>query len=121
MSGELDRLAAELTSVIDGVASAFGTGADRTVDGELDCDPTRPGHLRCRQYGVRLDHAGDPERRLTEVVLPALARRGWQSHDRSTPAELITRFTRDGADFTIHVSRAGHAVAIIGSTRPLPT
>lgn len=121
MSDELERLAAELTAVIDSVASAFGPGADRTVDGELDCDPTRPGHLRCRQYGVRLDHPADPERRLTEVVLPNLTQRGWQSHDRSTPAERITRLTRDGADFTIHIARAGQAVAIIGSTRPLPT
>jgi hypothetical protein len=95
MSLELDRLAGELTEVIDGVAAAFGDAADPTVNGELDCDPT-------------------------EVVLPTLAGQGWQAHDRSTPRELIARFSRDGADFTIHVARASHAVAIIGSTRPVP-
>lgn len=120
MSVELDRLAGELTDVIDSVAEAFGGPADRTVDGELDCDPTRPGHLRCWQYGVRVEQAGEPERRLAEVVLPTLTERGWQAHDRSTPRELIARFSRDGADFTVHVARASHAVAIIGSTRPVP-
>jgi hypothetical protein len=119
MSEELDRLAGELTSVIDDVAATFGAPADRTLDGELDCDPTRPGHLLCRQYGVRLEHPDEPERRLASL-LPALRRDGWQSHDRSTPRELITRFTREGADFTIHVTRASHAVAIVGSTRPTP-
>lgn len=117
---ELDRLAGELTDVIDSVAEAFGTSADRTVNGELDCDPTQPGNLLCWQYGVRLEHAGEPERRLAEVVLPTLEQRGWQAHDRSTPRELIARFSRDGADFTVHVARASHAVAIIGSTRPVP-
>lgn len=120
MSDELDRLAGELTDVIDSVAAVFGPAADRTVDGELDCDPTRPGRLRCWQYGVRLEHPGDPERRLAEVVLPTLEHRGWQAYDRSTPRELIARFSREGADFTIHVARAGRAVAIIGSTRPVP-
>ncbi|HEY3469447.1 MAG TPA: hypothetical protein VGL47_30255 [Amycolatopsis sp.] len=119
MSVELDRLAGELTDVIDSVAEAFGAPADRTVDGELDCDPTRPGHLRCWQYGVRVEQAGEPERRLAEVVLPTLTERGWQAHDRSTPRELIARFSRDGADFTVHVARASRAVAIIGSTRPV--
>jgi hypothetical protein len=116
---ELDRLAAELTDVIDGVAAVFGPSADPTVNGELDCDPTSPGKLLCWQYGVRLEHPGDPEGRLTELV-PTLEQRGWQAHDRSTPRELIARFSREGADFTIHVARASHAVAIIGSTRPVP-
>lgn len=120
MTSELDRLAGELTDVIDSVASVFGTSADRTVNGELDCDPTRPGSLLCWQYGVRLEKAGEPERRLAEVVLPTLEQRGWQAHDRSTPRELIARFSREGADFTVHVARASHAVAIIGSTRPVP-
>ncbi|MEV6877782.1 hypothetical protein [Amycolatopsis sp. NPDC051128] len=119
MSPELDRLAGELTDVIDTVAAAFGVPADRTVNGELDCDPTRPGHLRCHQYGVRLEHPDEPDRRLTEI-LPALTGQGWQPHDRSTSREQITRFTREGADFTVHVARSGQAVAIIGSTRPLP-
>ncbi|MEV7094732.1 hypothetical protein AB0M80_18040 [Amycolatopsis sp. NPDC051045] len=117
MTPELNRLAGELTSVIDDVAAAFGVPADRTVDGELDCDPTRPGHVLCWQYGVRVEHPAEPERRLSEVVLPALRHHGWESHDRSTPRELITRFTREGADFTVHVARA---VTIIGSTRPVP-
>jgi hypothetical protein len=117
---ELDRLAGELTGVIDSVAAVFGTGADRTVEGELDCDPTSPGHLLCWQYGVRLERTGEPERRLAEVVLPSLEERGWQARDRSTARELIARFSRDGADFTVHVARASHAVAIIGSTRPVP-
>ncbi|WP_329050055.1 hypothetical protein OG738_44315 [Amycolatopsis sp. NBC_01488] len=119
-SADLHRLAAELTDVIDSVAAVFGPSADPTVNGELDCDPTRPGNLLCWQYGVRLEHPGDPERRLAEVVVPTLAQRGWQAHDRSTPRELIARFSRDGADFTVHVARASHAVAIIGSTRPVP-
>jgi hypothetical protein len=120
MNAELDRLAGELTEVIDSVAAVFGDAAERTVDGELDCDPTRPGHLLCWQYGVRLEHPGEPERRLAEVVLPTLTQRGWETHDRSTPRELITRFSREGADFTVHVARSSHAVAIIGSTRPVP-
>ncbi|MEU8639635.1 hypothetical protein AB0C38_46215 [Amycolatopsis sp. NPDC048633] len=118
-SSDLDRLAGELTEVIDGVAAVFGDAAAPTVNGELDCDPTRPGNLLCWQYGVRLEHPGDPESRLTEVI-PTLEQRGWQTHDRSTPRELIARFSREGADFTIHVARASHAVAIIGSTRPVP-
>jgi hypothetical protein len=113
---ELRRLAAELTTVIDDVAAAFGAPADRTLDGELDCDPTTPGHLLCWQYGVRVDHPASPQTRLASL-LPALHHDGWQSHDRSTPREHITRFTRDGADFTIHVAQA---VTIIGSTRPVP-
>ncbi|MEU0794895.1 hypothetical protein ABZ342_32955 [Amycolatopsis sp. NPDC005961] len=116
---DLDLLASELTDVIDGVAAAFGPSAAPTVNGELDCDPTQPGKLFCWQYGVRLEHSGEPERRLTEVI-PTLEQRGWQAHDRSTPRELIARFSREGADFTIHVARASHAVAIIGSTRPVP-
>jgi hypothetical protein len=120
MNAELDRLADEVRGVIDDVAATFGSPADRTVDGELDCDPTRPGHLLCWQYGVRLEHPGEPERRLVEVVVPTLEERGWQSHDRSTARELIARFSREGADFTVHVARASHAVTIIGSTRPVP-
>jgi hypothetical protein len=120
MTTELDRLAGELTGVIDSVAAVFGSPADLTVDGELDVDPTHPGHLRCWQYGVRLEQTGEPERRLLEEVLPSLEQRGWQAHDRSTARELIARFSREGADFTVHVARAGHAVAIIGSTRPVP-
>ena len=120
-TAELDRLAGELTGVIDSVASVFGDHADRTVNGELDVDPTRPGHLLCWQYGVRLEKAGEAERRLVEVVRPSLEKAGWESRDRSTPRELITRFSRAGADFTIHIARASQAVAIIGSTRPVPT
>ncbi|KDN20880.1 hypothetical protein [Amycolatopsis rifamycinica] len=116
MKTELTRLAAELTTVIDDVAAAFAAPADRTLDGELDCDPTRPGHLLCWQYGVRVEHPAAPEESLA-ALLPTLHRDGWQSHDRSTPREHITRFTRDGADFTIHVAGA---VTIIGSTRPVP-
>ncbi|MEU4250812.1 hypothetical protein AB0F15_25735 [Amycolatopsis sp. NPDC026612] len=116
MTPELTRLADELTSVIDTTAAAFGGPADRTLDGELDCDPTRPGHLLCWQYGVRLEHPAEPERRLASL-LPALRRDGWQSHDRSTPREQITRFTREGADFTVHVAGS---VTIVGSTRPVP-
>ncbi|WP_103351437.1 hypothetical protein [Amycolatopsis sp. CA-128772] len=119
MTPELTRLAGELTSVIDDVAAAFGGPADRTLDGELDCDPTQPGHLLCWQYGVRLADPASPETSLASLV-PALRRDGWEAQDRSTSREHITRFSRDGADFTIHVTRAGHAVAIIGSTRPVP-
>lgn len=120
MNQELRRLGAELTSVIDDVAAAFGGPAEGTLDGELDCDPINPGHLLCWQYGVRLTDPAAPEDSLASL-LPALRHDGWESHDRSTPREHITRFSRDGADFTIHVTRAGTAVSIIGSTRPLPT
>jgi hypothetical protein len=116
---ELHRLGAELTSVIDDVAAAFGGPAEQTLDGELDCDPINPGHLLCRQYGVRLTDPASPKDSLASL-LPALHRDGWESQDRSTPREHITRFSRDGADFTIHVTRAGTAVTIIGSTRPIP-
>lgn len=117
MTPELTRLAAELTTVIDDVAASFGGSADPALSGELDCDPTSPGHLLCWQYGVRVDHPAAPETRLT-ALLPSLHRDGWESHDRSTPRERITRFTREGADFTIHVAGS---VTIIGSTRPVPT
>ncbi|WP_432851465.1 hypothetical protein ACQPXB_11875 [Amycolatopsis sp. CA-161197] len=113
----LPLLADELTAVIDGVAATFGPGAVPTVDGELDCDPAHPGTLVCWQYGVRLDHRGDAEHQLAESVLPSLEAVGWSAHDRSTPRELIARFHRDGADFTVHVARSGGGVAIIGSTR----
>ncbi len=116
MTPELRRLAAELTTVIDALAASFGGLADPTVSGELDCDPTTPGRLLCWQYGVRVEHPASPETRLPSLF-PALHADGWQSHDRSTPAEQITRFTRDGTDFTIHVASA---VTIIGSTRPVP-
>ena len=116
MTPELRRLAAELTTVIDEVAAAFGGPADPTVSGELDCDPINPGNLLCWQYGVRVDHPAAPATTLP-TLLPTLHRNGWESHDRSTPREQITRFTRDGADFTIHVATA---VTIIGSTRPIP-
>lgn len=114
---DLNHLAEELSSVIDRVAATFGDGAVPTVQGELDCDPAHPGHLLCWQYGVHLERAGEPERRLVEEVLPSLERTGWRAQDRSTPRELIARFSRDGADFTVHVTRSGHAVAIVGSTR----
>ncbi|MEV5713197.1 hypothetical protein AB0L41_04840 [Amycolatopsis mediterranei] len=115
MTPELRRLADELTSVIDSAAASFGP-ADPALAGELDCDPTTPGHLLCWQYGVHVEHPATPSSSLASL-LPALHGDGWQSHDRSTPAEQITRFTRDGADFTIHIAGA---VTIIGSTRPTP-
>ncbi|MDX3194093.1 hypothetical protein PV458_37345 [Streptomyces sp. MN03-5084-2B] len=115
MTPELRRRATELTTVIDDVAATFGA-ADPTVSGELDCDPADPGHLLCWQYGVRVDHPATPETRLA-ALLPSLHRDGWESHDRSTPREQITRFTREGADFTIHVAGS---VTIIGSTKPFP-
>ncbi len=115
MTPELRRLATELTTVIDDAAAAFGA-AYPTVSGELDCDPTSPGNLLCWQYGVRVDHPASPSTGLAALV-PTLHQAGWQSHDRSTSRERITRFTRDGADFTIHVAGS---VTIIGSTRPVP-
>ena len=113
----LDGLAVDLTAVINSVAAMFGQGAVRTVEGELDCDPAEPGHLVCWQYGVRLERCASGERRLVESVLPMLEAAGWQAHDRSTALELIARFSRDGADFTVHVARTGTGVAIVGSTR----
>ncbi|GAA4548478.1 hypothetical protein [Amycolatopsis samaneae] len=116
-STDLDRLAEELTAVIDHVAATFGEGALPTVRGELDCDPARPGLLTCWQYGVRLERPAHAERRLVELVVPRLERDGWQVHDRSNALELIARCSRDGADFTVHVARSGAGVAIVGSTR----
>ncbi|HEY2063115.1 hypothetical protein [Amycolatopsis sp. NBC_01480] len=113
----LDDLAVDLTAVINSVARAFGEGAVRTVEGELDCDPAEPGHLVCWQYGVRLEQCASGERRLAEAVLPMLEAAGWSAHDRSNALELIARFSRDGADFTVHVARSGEGVAIVGSTR----
>lgn len=113
----LDDLAVDLTAVINSVAGKFGEGAVRTVEGELDCDPAEPGHLVCWQYGVRLEQCSSGARRLVEAVLPMLESAGWQAHDRSTARELIARFSRDGADFTVHVARTGTGVAIVGSTR----
>ncbi|MGW4484535.1 hypothetical protein ACWEOE_11910 [Amycolatopsis sp. NPDC004368] len=113
----LPLLADELTAVIDDVAATFGPHVTPTVAGELDCDPAHPGTLVCWQYGVHLTPTHDAENRLAEAVLPSLEAAGWQAQDRSTPRELIARFHRDGADFTVHVTRAGNGVAIIGSTR----
>ncbi|UMP00287.1 hypothetical protein [Amycolatopsis sp. EV170708-02-1] len=113
---ELDPLAEDLTAVIDGVAGIFGTTAERTVEGELDCDPTQPGRSLCWQYGLRVDDATDAIRKLVEDVLPMLEGQGWRWRDRSNPRELIAQFSRDGADFNVHVSRAGDGVAIVGST-----
>ncbi|MDT8914367.1 hypothetical protein [Amycolatopsis sp. PS_44_ISF1] len=117
----LADLAVDLTAVIDGVARAFGEGAVRTVEGELDCDPAEPGRLVCWQYGVRLERCASGERRLAEAVLPMLESAGWQARDRSSATELIARFSREGADFTVHVARAGAGVAIVGSTRCVET
>ncbi|MFJ8916259.1 hypothetical protein [Amycolatopsis sp. NPDC102389] len=113
---ELDPLAEDLTAVIDGVAGTFGTTAERTVEGELDCDPAQPGRSLCWQYGLRVDDATDAIRKLVDVVLPLLEGQGWRWRDRSNPRELIAQFSRDGADFNVHVSRAGDGVAIVGST-----
>ncbi|OLZ61001.1 hypothetical protein [Amycolatopsis keratiniphila] len=112
----LDPLAEDLTAVIDGVAGTFGTTAERTVEGELDCDPTQPGRSLCWQYGLRVDDATDAIRKLVDDVLPMLETQGWRWRDRSNPRELIAQFSRDGADFNVHVSRAGDGVAIVGST-----
>ncbi|WP_370939222.1 hypothetical protein [Amycolatopsis sp. cg13] len=114
---ELKDLAAELTNVIDSVAQAFGSRAVPTVDGELDCDPAQPGHLVCWQYGVRLEDSPGALRVLTEAVRPTLEAAGWESYDRSTYREVIGRFSREGADFSVHIARDGRGVAIIGSTR----
>ncbi|MGW4129774.1 hypothetical protein [Amycolatopsis japonica] len=113
---ELDPLAEDLTAVIDGVAGTFGTTAERTVEGELDCDPTQPGRSLCWQYGLRVDDATDAIRKLVDDVLPMLGGQGWRWRDRSNPRELIAQFSRDGADFNVHVSRVGDGVAIVGST-----
>lgn len=117
---ELDPLAEDLTAVIDGVATTFGSATERTVEGELDCDPTQPGRLICWQYGLRVDNAADAVRKLVEVVLPSLEEQGWRTRDRSNPRELIAQFSRDGADFNVHVSRTGDGVAIVGSTACVP-
>ncbi|WP_020657673.1 hypothetical protein [Amycolatopsis benzoatilytica] len=114
---ELEDLAAELTNVLDSVAAAFGASAVRTVNGELDCDPAQPGHLVCWQYGLRLEGSPGAPRRLSEAVRPTLEAAGWKSYDRSTYREVIARFSRDGADFSVHIARDGRGVAIIGSTR----
>lgn len=114
---ELKDLAAELTNVIDSVAAAFGSRALPTVDGELDCDPAQPGHSVCWQYGVRLEDSPTALRVLAAAVRPTLEAAGWESYDRSTYREVIARFSRDGADFSVHIARDGRGVAIIGSTR----
>ncbi|MEC3978342.1 hypothetical protein [Amycolatopsis sp. H20-H5] len=118
---ELSKLAEELTTLIDSVAASFGTESNRTVDGELDCDPTHPGHLVCWQYGVHLNGSTGAQRCLVEVVLPSLERTGWLARDRSNALELIAQFSREGADVNVHVARAGGGVAIVGSTRCLET
>lgn len=118
---DLSELAAELTTLIDHVAATFGPDVHKTVDGELDCDPTNPGHLVCWQYGIHLDNSPGAERRLVEVVLPSLEQAGWRARDRSTAQELIAQFSREGSDVNVHVARAGGGVAIVGSTRCLET
>ncbi|MFD8499701.1 hypothetical protein [Amycolatopsis sp. NPDC059657] len=114
---ELDRLAADLCKVIDGIAGAFGPGATQTVNGDIDCDPNQPGKLLSWQYGVHLDSPSEPDKRLTSVVVPSLQRAGWHVKDRSTARELVAQFSRDGAHLTVHVARKGGDVAIMGSTR----
>lgn len=116
----LALLAEDLTAVIDDVAATFGSGAERTVAGELDCAPTQPGSLFCWQYGLRLENAADAGRRLVEIVLPSLESKGWRTRDRSNARELIAQFSRDGADVNVHVSRSGDGVAIVGSTACVP-
>lgn len=120
MTTTLDSLAAELSTVIDEIALTFGGGATRTLDGDVDCDPTRPGHLLCRQYGVRIESSPGADRRLAAAVTPTLTRAGWRPTDRSTGGEVITQFSRDGADVNVHVARSGGGVTILGSTRCLP-
>ncbi|MFI9453135.1 hypothetical protein [Amycolatopsis sp. NPDC052450] len=116
----LDPLAEDLATVIDGVAGTFGTAAERTVEGELDCDPAQPGRSLCWQYGLRVDDASDAVRTLVDVVLPLMENQGWRTRDRSNPRELIAQFSRDGADFNVHVSRVGDGVTIVGSTACVP-
>jgi len=116
---ELDTLASELCGVIDGVAAEFGTGASPTVDGDLDCDPIHAGESLCWQYGVRLASPGDAERTLPEVVR-SLETAGWGARDRSTPAESIVQFSREGANLNVHVARESGDVTVIGSTRCVP-
>jgi hypothetical protein len=116
---DLSKLADELTQLIDSVAATFGPHASQTVDGELDCDPTHPGHLVCWQYGVQLGNSASADRLLVEAVLPALEQAGWRARDRSTAHELIAQFSRQGADVNVHVARAGGGVAVVGSTRCL--
>ncbi|MFF0148125.1 hypothetical protein ATK36_1506 [Amycolatopsis sulphurea] len=117
----LDTLSTELTEVIDRIATVFGPVAQCTVDGEQDCDPANPGHLTCRNYGVRLESSPAAEQRPAETVRSMLEKTGWQAHDRTTAREMIARFSRDGADLAVHVARTEGSVAIIGSTRCLPT
>ena len=116
---DLAKLADELTQLIDSVAATFGPHASQTVDGELDCDPTHPGHLVCWQYGVQLGNSPGAERRLVQAVLPTLEQAGWRARDRSTALELIAQFSRQGADINVHVARAAGGVTIVGSTRCL--
>ncbi|MCU1683761.1 MAG: hypothetical protein JWQ81_4500 [Amycolatopsis sp.] len=112
----LETLAIALCAVIDEIAETFGGGADQTVNGELDCAPARPGHLLCRQYGVRIESSPGAERRLAAAVIPMLERAGWRPTDRSTGGEVITQFSRAGANINVHVARLGDGVTIVGST-----
>jgi hypothetical protein len=116
---ELDTLASELCGVIDGVAAEFGTGAAPTIDGDLDCDPVHAGQSLCWQYGVRLAAPGGAEEALPEVVR-SLEITGWGARDRSTPAEAIVQFSREGANVNIHIARETGDVTVIGSTRCVP-
>ncbi|GAA1981445.1 hypothetical protein [Amycolatopsis minnesotensis] len=116
---ELERLAENLHVLVDELAAHFGTGGgvQVTVDGDLDCDPTAPGRLRCWQYGVRLERPSGPRQCLSGVILPKLARAGWQPTDRSGGRRLVVQFSKDGANLNVHVAAEDDGVAILGSTR----
>jgi hypothetical protein len=116
---DLDALAKDLRTVIDGAAGMFGSGARPTIDGDLDCDPVNPGKLVCRQYGVRLEAPDSAESSLPTVVR-SFAGTGWKAVDRGTAGEFIVQFSREGANVNVHVARDSGAVAIVGSTRCVP-
>lgn len=119
MNPDLDALAKDLCTVIDGAAEMFGSGARPTIDGDLDCDPVNPGKLVCWQYGVRLDSPDSAENSLPTVVR-SFADTGWKAVDRGTAGEFIVQFSREGANVNVHVARDSGSVAIVGSTRCIP-
>ncbi|WP_158888365.1 hypothetical protein [Amycolatopsis anabasis] len=118
---ELGMLATELHNVVDEVASMFGGASSATVDGDLDCPPGDSGRLIRWQYGVRLDAPEGARENLAYTVLPSMWKMGWQSKDRGNEREFVVQFFRDGAQVNVHVARTGGDVAIIGSTRCVPT
>lgn len=116
-SSKLEALADQLRAAVEDISGRFGDHAEITRDGQVDCDPRRPGHIVRWEYNVKVPARPGAAELLANVVIPGMRESGWDVTNRDSAREFAVQFSQRGSFLGVHIARSGgHDVVIGGST-----